>query len=100
MQSQAVKPVTATNDMFSRAQVHHGMPADLNERVAAKPKHQLTQGIIRGKLLKHSMYPGPPIPAQYGDDLPTGQQPDLVAIYARDGQQLVDRISETHAARS
>ena len=76
------------------------MTADPNERVAAKPKHQLTQGIIRRKLLKHGMYPGPATPAQYGDDLPTGQQPDLVTIYARDRQQLVDRISETHAPRS
>jgi len=100
MQPHAVKSVTATNDMLDRAQVHHGLPADLNERISAKPKHQLAQRIVCRKLFKDGMYPGPPFPSHCGDDLPAGQQPDLVAIYARDRQQLVDRISKTHPDRS
>src|SRR5260370_4576917 len=99
MQFHVVKPVTATNDMLRRAKVHHGVTADLNERVAAKPKHQLTQGIICRKLLKHGMYPGPATPAQYGHDLPTVHHPVFATLTARDLPQPVDVISVTLTRR-
>jgi len=69
MQSDAVNPVAATLDALDRAQVHHGMPAYPDEWIAPEPVDEFGQGIIGGKLLEHSMDPGPPFPSQYRNDL-------------------------------
>ena len=69
MQSHPVVPVAAPIDVFDCAQVHDGMPAELDERITTEPVHEFSQGTVSPKLLEHGMYPGAPFPSQYRDNL-------------------------------
>ena len=45
------------------------------------------------------MDPSAPFPSQHRCNLATGEQPDLVAVYILDRQQLVGHASRTHFLR-
>src|SRR4029077_2365995 len=98
-QPDAVKTVTIMNNAFDCSKVHHGMPSDLDERIAAQPSQEVSHGIISGKLFPHRMDPRAPFPSQHRYDLTAGEQPDLVPIDILDWQQLVGCTTKTHFVR-
>src|SRR4029077_7913221 len=69
----AVKAVTVMSNSFDCLQVHHGMPSDLDERIATKPLHEVSQRIVSRKLFPHSMDPSAPIPSQHRCNLAAGE---------------------------
>src|SRR5271168_2361106 len=87
------------NDVVDCLQIDRGMPADLDERIAAQPSQEVSHGIISGKLFAHGMDPGAPFPSQHRYDLTAGEQPDLVPIHILDRKQLVGCTSKTHLVR-
>jgi hypothetical protein len=87
-QPRSVKPVATMSDVFDCPQVHYRMPSDLDERIAALPPHENSQGIVSGKLFPYRVDPSAPIPSQHRYNFTAGEQADPVTVYILDWQQV------------